>query len=72
MRIAEISTPRLVKLHYFNVDDEQAAVELGLKQDRNSRWYLPQYNTSGSGFNRNYTSAVRLFNRPIRIVDLIN
>jgi hypothetical protein len=71
MRIAEISIPQMVKLHYFNVDDEQIARELGFRQDRNGRWYLPQYNTSASGFDRNYTSAVRSFNRPIRVVDLI-
>ena len=71
MRIAEISTPQMTKLHYFTVDDEQLARDLGLRQDRNLRWYLPQYNTSGRGFDQKFTSAVRSFNRPIRVVDLI-
>jgi hypothetical protein len=72
MRIAEISTPRMIKLHYFDVDDEQSARELGLRQDRNFRWYLPQYNTSGQGFDQKYTSAVRSFSRPIKVIDLVN
>jgi hypothetical protein len=71
MRIAEISTPRMIKLHYFDVDDEQSARELGLRQDRNLRWYLPQYNTSGRGFDQKFTSAVRSFNRPIKVIDLV-
>lgn len=64
MRITEIGKPKLLKLHYFNVTDEQSAKELGLKQDRNYRWYLPQYNTSGSNFDRIATSAIRMFGRP--------
>jgi len=73
MRIYEVTdTPRLVKLHYFNVDDEQTARELGFKKDKNHKWYLPQYNTSGIGFNKKYASAVISFNRPIRIIDIIN
>jgi hypothetical protein len=64
MRITEIAKPKLIKLHYFNVDNERSATELGLKQDRNGRWYLPQYNTSGSGFDRAATSAIRVFGRP--------
>ena len=71
MRIAEISTPKLIKLHYFKVDDTEIARELKLKQDRNGQWYLPQYNTSGRGFDRQYTSVLRIFNRPIKVVDLI-
>jgi hypothetical protein len=65
MRFNEIDNrPKLVKLHYFNVDDDQSATELGLKQDRNGRWYLPQYNTSGLNFDRLATSAMRVFGRP--------
>lgn len=64
MRINEIGTPRLVKLHYFNVHDERSARDLGLRQDRNGRWYLPQYNTSGLNFDRAATSAIRVFGRP--------
>ena len=62
MRFNEIETrPKLIKLHYFKVDDDQAATELGMKQDRNGRWYLPQYDTSGRGFDQRVTSAIRIF-----------
>lgn len=61
--------PKLIKLHYFSVDDDQTAQELGLKQDRNHQWFLPQYNTSGSKFDRIATTAIRIFGRP-RTVNL--
>lgn len=70
MRLKEIENrPKLIKLHYFNVDDERASNDLGMKQDKNSRWYLPQYNTSGRGFNQRYSSAVRIFGRPINTIE---
>lgn len=70
MHINEIENrPKLVKLHYFSVDDDQTAQELGLKQDRNRQWFLPQYNTSGSNFDRTVTTAIRIFGRP-RTVNL--
>ncbi len=65
------NSPKLVKLHYFSVDDTEIANELGLKQDRNGQWFLPQYNTSGSKFDRIVTSAMRIFGRP-RTVNLSN
>ncbi len=69
MRISEFETkPRLIKLHYFNVNDIDVARELGLKQDKNGRWYLPQYNTSGSGFDRKATSAIRSFGHPTNTI----
>lgn len=65
MRFTEIdSKPKLVALHYFNVSDEQLAQELGMKQDRKGSWYLPQYSTSGSGFDRKVTTSIRSFGRP--------
>lgn len=65
MRFEEFENkPRLIKLHYFNVTDEDAAVQYGMKQDKNRQWYLPQYNTSGSKFDRNATSLIRLFGHP--------
>ena len=71
MRFTEIeSRPRLVKLHYFNVTDTDLARELGFKQDRNGRWYLPQYNTSSSGFDRKATTAIRSFGHPIKSITL--
>jgi hypothetical protein len=65
MLIKEIaSRPKLVKLHYFSVDDVSVAEKIGLKKDRHGQWYLPQYNTSGSGFDKNAGSAIRLFGLP--------
>jgi hypothetical protein len=65
MRFTEIeSKPKLVMLHYFNVTDEQLANELGMRTDRNGRWYLPQYSTSGRGFDVKATTAIRSFGRP--------
>lgn len=70
MKISEVVKPKLIKLHYFSVDDTDSALELGMKQDRNSQWYFPQYNTSGSGFDRKITSVIRIFGRPIKSIDL--
>ena len=71
MRFTEIeSRLKLVKLHYFNVDDTQFATEIGMKQDRNGRWYLPQYNTSGRGFDNKASSAMRVFGPPLRTINL--
>lgn len=71
MRIFELeSKPKLLKLHYFSVDDEQAAIELGMKQDRKSQWYLPQYTTSGRGFDMKASSAIRIFGKPIKTINL--
>lgn len=70
MLIKEItSRPKVVKLHYFSVDDISTAEKIGLKKDRQGQWYLPQYNTSGSGFDRNASMAIRIFGPP-RIVEL--
>ena len=69
MRFNEFENkPKLIKIHYFNVTDEDAAVQYGMKQDRNGQWYLPQYNTSGSKFDRNATSLIRLFGHPRTVV----
>jgi hypothetical protein len=71
MRFNEIdSRPKVVKLHYFSVTDDQYARDLGMKQDRNGQWYMPQYNKSGSGFDQKVTSAIRMFGRPYRSVSL--
>jgi hypothetical protein len=65
MRFTEIeSRPKLIMLHYFNVTDQQLAQEVGMKQDRSNRWYLPQYNRSGRGFDQRVTTAIRAFGRP--------
>jgi hypothetical protein len=71
MRFTEIeSRLKMTKLHYFNVDDVQFASELGMKQDRNGRWYLPQYNTSGRGFDAKVSSAMRVFGPPLKTIAL--
>jgi hypothetical protein len=65
MRFTEIeSRPTLIVLHYFNVTDQQLAQELGMRQDRTGRWYLPQYDRSGRGFDQKATTAIRAFGRP--------
>ena len=65
MLIKEIvSSPKVVKLHYFSVNDVSAAEKIGLKKDRRGQWYLPQYDTSRSGFDKNASSAIRLFGPP--------
>jgi hypothetical protein len=46
------------------------AKELGLKQDRNGHWYLPQYNTSSRGFDQKASSAMRMFGRPVKSINL--
>jgi hypothetical protein len=72
MRFTEIeSKPQLIKLHYFQVDDTQAARDIGMRQDRNGQWFLPQYNKSGGGFDRKVSSAMRLFGTP-RTITLKN
>ena len=71
MRLSEIeSRPKLVKLHYFSVTDIIASEELGMRKDRNGNWFLPQYDRSGSGFDRKAVSAMRMFGRPYKTVNL--
>lgn len=71
MRFNEIELrPKMIKLHYFSVTDDQYARELGMKQDRNGQWFMPQYNTSGRGFDQKVTSAIRMFGRPFKSVSL--
>jgi len=70
MRISEVGTPKLIKLYYFSVNDEQLASSIGLKQDRKNQWYLPRYTTSGTGFDRSATLAIRSFGNPTKTIDL--
>lgn len=56
--------PKMTHLHYFdNVDVEVAKIN-GMKQDRNGRWYLPQYNTSGRGFDIKAGNLIRNYGKP--------
>jgi len=56
--------PKMTHLHYFdNVDPEVANIN-GMKQDRNGRWYLPQYNTSGRGFDIKAGNLIRNYGKP--------
>ena len=56
--------PRMTHLHYFdNVDDEIAQLN-GMKKDRNNRWYLPQYTTSGRGFDIKAGNLIRNYGKP--------
>lgn len=59
--------PILIRLHYFNLDNLEDALELSdnkLKKDREGQWYLPQYNTSGSKFDQIYTTLQRNYGSP--------
>jgi hypothetical protein len=60
-RVQENFKPKLIKKHYFSVYDDQTAVEFGLQKDSNGDWYLPQYTTSGAGFDRKFTLSRRTF-----------
>ena len=62
------SRPKLIALHYFNmslVDYDSVLIDkFGLKIDKNNKPYLPQYNTSGNVFDRNFTSLLNMYGRP--------
>ena len=62
--VREESKPRLTRIHYFTVDQPTVAQEIGLKQDRGGNWCLYQFDTSGAGFDRKFTQAVKIFGRP--------
>jgi hypothetical protein len=54
---------KMTHLHYFNVDDAQAA-SAGLKKDKRDKWYLPQYNTSGGKFQSTLSDLTAKFGTP--------
>jgi hypothetical protein len=54
---------KMTHLHYFNVDDAQAA-SAGMKKDKKGRWYLPQYNTSGAKFRSTLADLTAKFGSP--------
>jgi hypothetical protein len=56
--------PKMTHLHYFNGVDDQTASAYKMKKDRNGKWYLPQYNTSGRGFDRSASDLIRSFGTP--------
>lgn len=73
MRIGDIierTQPRLTRLHYYGVDDEQAAEQLGMRQDRRGQWYMSEYTTSGRLYQQRRTQADRIFGRPVRTVEV--
>jgi hypothetical protein len=61
--IDEDQKPKLIKIHYFDVDQPDLAQQAGLNY-KNGRWCLYQFDTSGAGFNQKFAQAVRLFGRP--------
>lgn len=63
---------QLQTLYYFRVDwaNKDIAQTIGIKQDRRGDWYLPQYNTSGAGFERKYLEAMQVFGDPYKTVRL--
>lgn len=73
MRITDIverTEPRLVRLHYYGVDDDSTAEQLGLRRDRRGQWYMPEYTTSGRQYQLRRTQADRIFGRPRRTVEV--
>ena len=60
--ITENPKPKLIALHYFNISsadfDNILMQQTGLKKDRSGILYLPQYDTSGSKFDRTYSSLL--------------
>lgn len=55
---------KMTHLHYFDNVDQDIAKSNGMKQDRNGRWYLPQYNTSGRGFDIKAGNLIRNYGKP--------
>lgn len=69
MKLLEVLTDiKLTHLHYFDVDQEDIAQQIGLKRDRKGKWYLPQYNTSGTGFDKKARDSIRIFGHPVQIL----
>lgn len=63
--------PILTKLHYFNFNNVQDAIILSdnkIKKDKDGSWYLPQYNTSGSIFDRIFTTLIRNYGSPKTVI----
>lgn len=54
---------KMTHLHYFNVDDAQAA-GTGMKKDKRGKWYLPQYNLSGGKFQQSLSDLTAKFGAP--------
>jgi len=58
--------PAITNIYFFRVDDPVLAKDIGLRQSKHSNdWMLFRFNTSGRGFDRSYSDAVRLFGQPI-------
>lgn len=72
--VVEATKPKLIKKYYFNVahTPEKELLECGLVEDTRhpGEWVLLQYNTSGAGFDRNFTTCVRSFGRPYKVVSV--
>ena len=56
---------KLVAKHYILDIDPQSAREYKLKQDQHG-YYLPQWNTSGAGFDRTWSSLRRMGYRMVK------
>lgn len=63
--------PQLMKKYYFNVHGTPRIElsKLGLHADygSNDEWVLLRYNTSGMGFDRQYSTCVRCFGQPYKV-----
>jgi hypothetical protein len=56
----------MVARHYFQTHGtpEAELIQQGFKKDFNGNWFMPQYNTSGSGFDRKWSDARRMYGDP--------
>jgi hypothetical protein len=70
--VAEASDIKMIKKIYFNIRGNPRIdlKKFGLIEDfgDTGEWFLPQYNTSGGGFDRKYSSCVRAFGQPYKVV----
>jgi hypothetical protein len=70
--VVEAPDIKMIKRYYFMTrgtpDTEKP--KFGLREDNNGEWYLPRYNTSGAGFDRNFTTCVRSFGEPYKVVNV--
>lgn len=53
-----------ITVYYFNIDNNRSAQELGLKQNKQGKWYLAKVGEGSYKFWTNYRAVVRTFGRP--------
>lgn len=55
-------------LHYWPINDATATgailADIPLRQDKNNKWYLPEYTVSGEKFQKNLSTMIGKFGNP--------